>query len=91
MLLFHEGIELGWVKKIGEREVTLQVGNEEVTVQVSEEKELHDFVSHPQNDVMIPINRKTQQICELTDLESWNEGTMDELIEVSQRGAEQDE
>ncbi|MGR5970359.1 hypothetical protein ACT7C1_29395 [Bacillus paranthracis] len=39
MLLFHEDIELGIIKFIGEKEVTFEVGNQEVTIQLTEEEE----------------------------------------------------
>lgn len=90
MLLFHEDIELGIIKFIGEREVTFQVGNQEITIQLTEaeEQELFNYIELPQNDLLIPINMKTRKICVLTDLETWNEETMDELIEVASKGAE---
>ncbi|MDC2867795.1 hypothetical protein [Bacillus sp. BP-3] len=90
MLLFHEDIELGIIKSIGEREVTFQVGNREVIIQLTEveEQELFNYIELPQNDLLIPINMKNHKICVLTDLETWNEETMDELIEVASKGAE---
>ncbi|MGR5864549.1 hypothetical protein ACT7DZ_13375 [Bacillus cereus] len=93
MLLFHEDIEIGIIKSIGEREVTFQVGNQEVTIPLTEEEEqeLFNYIELPQNDLLIPINMKTHRICVPTDLEAWNEETMDELIEASSKGAEIDE
>ncbi|WJE84601.1 hypothetical protein [Bacillus sp. DX3.1] len=93
MLLFHEEIELGIIKSIGEREVTFQVRNQEVTVQLTEEEEqeLFNYIELPENDLLIPLNMKTHKICVPTDLETWNEETMDELIEASSKGAEIDE
>uniref|UniRef100_UPI00402AC318 hypothetical protein n=1 Tax=Bacillus sp. DX2.2 TaxID=3073452 RepID=UPI00402AC318 len=93
MLLFHENIEIGIIKSIGEREVTFQVGNQEVTIPLTEEEEqeLFNYIELPQNDLIIPINMKTRTICVPTDLETWNEETMDELIEASSKGAEIDE
>lgn len=90
MLLFHEDIALGIIKFIGEREVTFEVGNQEVTIPLTEEEEqeLFDYIELPENDLLIPINMKTKKICVPTDLESWNEETMDELIEASSKGAE---
>ncbi|MCQ6530892.1 hypothetical protein [Bacillus mycoides] len=93
MLLFHENIEIGIIKSIGEREVTFQVGNQEVTIPLTEEEEqeLFNYIELPQNDLLIPINMKTRTICVPTDLETWNEETMDELIEASSKRAEIDE
>ncbi|HDR7495222.1 hypothetical protein ACS2QL_27350 [Bacillus cereus group sp. Bce038] len=93
MLLFHEDIEIGIIKSIGEREVTFEVGNQEVTIQLTEEEEqeLVNYIELPQNDLLIPINMKTRTICVPTDLEAWNEETMDELIEASSKGAENNE
>ncbi|WP_420975025.1 hypothetical protein [Bacillus thuringiensis] len=89
MLLFHEDIEIGIIKSIGGREVTFQVGNQEVTIPLTEEEEqeLFNYIELPQNDLLIPINMKTRTICVPTDLEVWNEETMDELIEASSKGA----
>ncbi|HDR7495038.1 hypothetical protein ACT7DC_02770 [Bacillus cereus] len=93
MLLFHEDIEIGIIKCIGEREVTFQVGNQEVTIHLTEqeEQELFDYIELPENDLLIPINMKTKKICVPNDLETWNEETMDELIEASSKGAENNE
>ncbi|MED1304050.1 hypothetical protein BK704_10890 [[Bacillus thuringiensis] serovar konkukian] len=93
MLLFHEDIEIGIIKLIGEREVTFEVGNQEVTIPLTEEEEqeLVNYIELPQNDLIIPINMKTRTICVPTDLEAWNEETMDELIEVASKGAENNE
>lgn len=90
MLFFHEDIELGMIKWIGEREVAFHVGNEEVVIQLTEaeEQELHDYISLPENDLLVPINMKTRKICVPTDLETWNEETMDELVEAASKGAE---
>ncbi|PGE87080.1 hypothetical protein COM62_30800 [Bacillus pseudomycoides] len=93
MLLFYEDIELGIIKSIGEREVTFHVANQEVTIPLTEEEEqeLFNYIELPQNDLIIPINMKTRTICVPTDLEVWNEETMDELIEASSKGAEMNE
>ncbi|PEI46976.1 hypothetical protein COF59_24370 [Bacillus pseudomycoides] len=93
MLLFHEDIELGIIKSIGEREVTFHVANQEVTIPLTEEEEqeLFNYIELPQNDLIIPINMKTRTICVPTDLEVWNEETMDELIEASSKGAKMNE
>ncbi|PHA82469.1 hypothetical protein, partial [Bacillus pseudomycoides] len=65
MLLFHEDIELGIIKSIGEREVTFHVANQEVTIPLTEEEEqeLFNYIELPQNDLIIPINMKTRTIC----------------------------
>ncbi|PEJ22555.1 hypothetical protein CN677_30270 [Bacillus pseudomycoides] len=86
-------MELGIIKSIGEREVTFHVANQEVTIPLTEEEEqeLFNYIELPQNDLIIPINMKTRTICVPTDLEVWNEETMDELIEASSKGAEMNE
>ncbi|PGE89200.1 hypothetical protein COF51_26120 [Bacillus pseudomycoides] len=93
MLLLHEDIELGIIKSIGEREVTFHVANQEVTIPLTEEEEqeLFDYIELPENDLLIPINMKTHKMCVPTDLETWNEETMDELIEASSKGAKMNE
>ncbi|MGG3653387.1 hypothetical protein ABES36_18615 [Bacillus pseudomycoides] len=84
--------ELGIIKSIGEREVTFHVANQEVTIPLTEEEqELFNYIELPENDLLIPINMKTKKICVPTDLETWNEETMDELIEASSKGAKMNE
>lgn len=83
MLFLKDGYELGIVKEIGDQEVILIVNGEDMKVDLTEEEaeELQQYILKQEN-MLIPINVKTRELF-LGVFETWNEETMDELVEAS--------
>lgn len=88
MLFLKEDFALAIVKEIGDQDAIFIVNGNEVKVDLSEEtaEELHQYVLK-QDNMLVPINIKTNELF-LAETESWNEETMDELLEASSQKGE---